>query len=105
MSQKKKKKGNKNLFLRIQQSRPEIMGWDSKELNIDLNCCFSAKSFSDLLTEVSLMDDIPMKLSALNDYVYFLEQEQRKVDAFKRELPLSVILLNDGICAHLFVIP
>ncbi|CAI9110114.1 OLC1v1010084C1 [Oldenlandia corymbosa var. corymbosa] len=74
------------------------MGLDSKELGIDLNCRFScANSFSDVLSEISVIEDKDVKSIALNEYVYHLEEELRKVDGFKRELPLSVNLLTDAI--------
>ncbi|XP_057463623.1 myb family transcription factor EFM-like [Actinidia eriantha] len=33
----------------------------------------------------------------LDDFVKRLEDEMRRIDAFKRELPLCIILLNDAI--------
>ncbi|KAL3525723.1 hypothetical protein ACH5RR_014095 [Cinchona calisaya] len=77
------------------------MGLDTKELrlldNLD-SCGFVPKSISDFLTEVSMIHDIPMKLSKLNDYGNLLEQEMKKIDGLKRELPLCMLLLNDAIC-------
>ncbi|KAL3526748.1 hypothetical protein ACH5RR_011404 [Cinchona calisaya] len=73
---------------------------DSKELlSLDLNCGFVPKSISELLNEISMIpsNNITMKLCKLNDYVYLLEQEMRKIDAFKRELPLCMLLLKNAI--------
>lgn len=39
----------------------------------------------------------PDKSSELRDYISRLEDELRKIEAFKRELPLSVLLLTDAI--------
>ncbi|XP_057461439.1 myb family transcription factor EFM-like [Actinidia eriantha] len=33
----------------------------------------------------------------LDDFVKRLEDEMRRIDAFKRELPICIILLNDAI--------
>ncbi|XP_027078230.1 transcription factor HHO5 [Coffea arabica] len=75
------------------------MKFDSKEFRLlDLNSSgFVPKSISDLLAEVSMIPDIPLKLSKLNDYVCVLEQEMKKIDGFRRELPLCMLLLNDAI--------
>lgn len=72
------------------------MGSSSKELNLDLNCVYVPKIISDVLTEVSAIDDISKKLSKLNHFVLSLEEELRKIEAFKRELPLCMVLLKDG---------
>ncbi|XP_016495551.1 transcription factor HHO5 [Nicotiana tabacum] len=73
------------------------MGSSSKELNLDLNCVYVPKIISDVLTEVSAIDDISKKLSKLNHFVLSLEEELRKIEAFKRELPLCMVLLKDAI--------
>lgn len=36
------------------------------------------------------------KISKLDNYVNRLQEEMKKIDAFKRELPLCMLLLNDG---------
>ncbi|KAM3252802.1 transcription factor HHO5 [Capsicum annuum] len=52
---------------------------------------------SDVLTEISAMDDISKKLIKLNQFIIALEEELRKIEAFKRELPFCMVLLNDAI--------
>lgn len=64
----------------------------SKQLNLD----FVPKSISDVLSQVSRIDDCSMKSSKLDIHIQLLEEELRKVDAFKRELPYCMKLLQDG---------
>ncbi|KAF5752921.1 hypothetical protein HS088_TW01G00839 [Tripterygium wilfordii] len=66
------------------------------DLNLDLSLGYVPRTISDLLREVSATTEISHKLSRLDTYVTGLEDELRKIEAFKRELPLSMILLNDG---------
>lgn len=73
------------------------MGLNSKEMNIDLNSVYVPKLISDVLTEVSAMDDISKKLTKLNQFLLALEEEFSKIEAFKRELPNCMILLKDAI--------
>lgn len=75
------------------------MKFEPKESRLlDLNSSgFVPKSISDLLAEISMIPDIPLKLSKLNDYVCVLQQEMKKIDGFRRELPLCMLLLNDAI--------
>ncbi|CAN4082860.1 unnamed protein product [Withania somnifera] len=70
---------------------------NSKEMNIDLNFIYVPKIISDVLTEVSAMDDISKKLTKINQFLVSLEEELRKVEAFKRELPICMVLLKDAI--------
>lgn len=72
------------------------MGLNSKEMNIDLNFVYVPKLISDVLTEVSAMDDFSKKLTKLNQFVVALEEELSKIEAFQRELPNCMILLKDG---------
>lgn len=73
------------------------MGSNSKEMTIDLNFVYVPKIISDVLTEVSAMDDISKKLTKLNQFLVALEEELRKIEAFKRELPICMVLLKDAI--------
>ncbi|BBH09520.1 Homeodomain-like superfamily protein [Prunus dulcis] len=50
-------------------------------------------------SEVSMIGSVSERLSKLDDFVKRLEEEMRKIDAFKRELPLCMFLLNDAILA------
>ena len=72
------------------------MGSDMAELRLDLNPGYEIKTVSSFLREVSMMRDSSEKLSKIGDYVKGLEDEKRKIDGFKRELPLCMLLLNDG---------
>ncbi|CAI9777480.1 unnamed protein product [Fraxinus pennsylvanica] len=66
----------------------------------DSNKVFSysdTKKISEILKEVSFIDDFSKKSSKLEFYVHALELEMTKIDAFKRELPHSMSLLKDAI--------
>ncbi|KAL0377751.1 UNVERIFIED_CONTAM: Transcription factor HHO5 [Sesamum radiatum] len=73
------------------------LGENSRQLNLDVGSTFVPKTISDILTEVSMMHDFSKKSSNLDFYVHSLEEEMRKVDAFKRELPHCMQLLRDAI--------
>ncbi|KAJ8567229.1 hypothetical protein K7X08_019437 [Anisodus acutangulus] len=73
------------------------MGSNSKELNIDLNFVYVPKIISDVITEVSTMNDISKKLTKLNNFLIALDEELRKIEAFKRQLPICMVLLKDAI--------
>ncbi|KAH6767123.1 hypothetical protein C2S52_018106 [Perilla frutescens var. hirtella] len=67
-----------------------------------LDCTISSKpwipkSTVEFLAEVSRLDSVSEKISKLDNYVNQLHDEMKKIDAFKRELPLCMILLNDAI--------
>ncbi|CAI9777482.1 unnamed protein product [Fraxinus pennsylvanica] len=69
-------------------------------MNDDLSMVFPItvpKKISEILKEVSFIDDFSKKLSKLEFYVHALELEMSKIDAFKRELPYSMSLLKDAI--------
>ncbi|KAI3452056.1 hypothetical protein Pfo_008721 [Paulownia fortunei] len=70
------------------------MGENSNQLNSDVGV---PKSISDILTKVSMIHDFPKKSSELDFHVHSLEEEMRKIDAFKRELPHCMHLLKDAI--------
>lgn len=67
------------------------------ELSLDLSLVYVPKTISEYLMEISGIKDSRRKLSKLDDYIKKLEDEMRKIDAFKRELPLCMLLLNDGM--------
>ncbi|KAL5788422.1 hypothetical protein ACOSP7_005371 [Xanthoceras sorbifolium] len=60
-------------------------------------CGFVPKTITDFLREISMIGDVSEKVSKLDGFVKGLEDEMRKIDAFKRELPLCMLLLNDAI--------
>ncbi|KAL9394112.1 hypothetical protein Peur_013397 [Populus x canadensis] len=67
------------------------------ELSLDLSLVYVPKAISECLKEVSMVKDGSQKLPNPDDYVKRLEDERRKIDAFKRELPLCMLLLNEAI--------
>ncbi|CAI9766826.1 unnamed protein product [Fraxinus pennsylvanica] len=73
------------------------MGEKLKEQSLDAGSNFVPKIISDILTEVSVIDDFSQKLSKLNFYVNAFEEELKKINAFKRELPNCMHLLKDAI--------
>eukprot|EP00250_Pteridium_aquilinum_P012519 c20772_g1_i1 orf=415-1974(+) len=48
-------------------------------------------------TSFTLANDLPPGMNRLEDFVSALEEERRKIDAFRRELPLCMQLLHDAI--------
>ena len=69
---------------------------EQQQLNLDLTLASVPKTVSHFLNNVAQTKDMSQKLSMLDDLVHSLEDEMKKVLAFKRELPLSILLLNDG---------
>jgi hypothetical protein len=64
--------------------------------SLDLSLVFVPKTISEFLGEISTNKNGSEKLSKLDDCVQRLEDERRKIEAFKRELPLCMLLLTDG---------
>lgn len=71
---------------------------------LGLNCRLSSatktcvpKTISDFLAEVSTISNTSERLLKLDDYVNRLQDEMKKIDAFKRVLPLCMLLLKDAI--------
>lgn len=76
------------------------MSENFKEMNLDH---FASKVISDILKDVSAIDDFSKKLLKLDFHVHQLEQELGKIEAFKRELPNCMHLLTDGIYIHIYI--
>ncbi|KAL0833318.1 hypothetical protein Bca101_085207 [Brassica carinata] len=70
---------------------------DKMGLNLNLSMYSLAKPLSQFLDEVSRIKDYDSKLSEIDGYVGKLEEERKKIDVFKRELPLCMLLLNEAI--------
>lgn len=51
-----------------------------------------------------MIGNVSEKVSKLDGFVKRLEEEMRKIDAFKRELPLCMLLLNDGWSSYIFIL-
>ncbi|GMI83636.1 EARLY FLOWERING MYB PROTEIN, HRS1 HOMOLOG4 [Hibiscus trionum] len=75
------------------------MGLVHPELSLDFRPTFIPKTITNFLTEVSLIGNVSDKASKLDAILKGLEEEMKKIDAFKRELPLCMLLLNDAIVA------
>ncbi|GLT63706.1 hypothetical protein SLA2020_362500 [Shorea laevis] len=73
------------------------MGSVRPELSLDFRPTFVPKTITDFLKEISMIGNVSDKLSKLDGFVKLLEEEMRKIDAFKRELPYCMLLLNDAI--------
>ncbi|KAL8528642.1 hypothetical protein ACS0TY_006183 [Phlomoides rotata] len=73
------------------------MSENFKEMNLDVGSDFASKLISDILADVSAIDDFSKKLLKLDFHVHQLEQEMGKIEAFKRELPNCMHLLTDAI--------
>lgn len=68
------------------------------ELSLDLSLAFVPRTISELLGEVSDQSkDGSQKMAMLEDYVRRLEDEMRKIEVFKRELPFCMVLVNHGV--------
>ncbi|KAL2528432.1 Homeodomain-like superfamily protein [Forsythia ovata] len=73
------------------------MGDDLNKGRLDMFSISVPKKISEILKEVSFIDDFSKKLSMLEFHVHAMELEMTKIDAFKRELPHSMSLLKDAI--------
>ncbi|GFY89977.1 myb-like transcription factor family protein [Actinidia rufa] len=73
------------------------MGSIPPELSLDIRPTFVPKTISCFLGEITTIGKISERMFRIDDFVKRLEDEMRKIDAFKRELPLSMMLLNDAI--------
>jgi len=74
------------------------------ELSLDLSPPVS-RSDPNNLTRFPLFEDVAFdELQKLNDFISGLEDEVNKIKAFKRELPLSFLLLNNGWFVFLLIL-
>ncbi|GLU02993.1 hypothetical protein SLE2022_202170 [Rubroshorea leprosula] len=73
------------------------MGSVRAELSLEFRPTFVPKTITEFLGEVSMIGNVSEKISKLDGFVKLLEEEMRKIDAFKRELPYCMLLLNDAI--------
>lgn len=67
------------------------------ELSLGLGLVYVPKTITEFLQEASKIGDLTQKSSMIRDFVKKLELELKKIDGFKRELPLCMLLLNDAI--------
>ncbi|XP_033142604.1 transcription factor HHO5 isoform X1 [Brassica rapa] len=68
-----------------------------QRMSLDLNLYSLAKPLSQFLNDVSKIKDNHSKLFEIDEYVGKLEEERKKIDVFKRELPLCMLLMNEAI--------
>ncbi|KAL3833370.1 hypothetical protein ACJIZ3_008106 [Penstemon smallii] len=73
------------------------MGENLKGVGLNVGSNSVLDNMSEILTEVSLIDDPSKKIRKLDSYIFSLEEEVRKIDGFKRELPESMNLLLNAI--------
>ncbi|KAK4788263.1 hypothetical protein SAY86_019582 [Trapa natans] len=73
------------------------MGSLSPEVSFEHRPAWVARSIGGLLRDISSVSDAAERSSKLTELVGMLEDEMRKIDAFKRELPLCMILLRDAV--------
>ena len=73
------------------------MGSIPSELSLDFRASYVPKSINEFLNEVSTIENVPERATKLSDFIRRLEEEMKKIDAFKRELPLCMVLLSDGM--------
>ncbi|KAL8223823.1 hypothetical protein R6Q57_019298 [Mikania cordata] len=69
------------------------------QLTLDFKPTFIPKTIGEFLRQLSRIGSVSDKILKLDDYVSRLDSEMRKIDAFKRELPLCMLLINDAIIA------
>lgn len=67
------------------------------ELSLDFKPSYTPKTISEFLREVSMIGDCSKRLLKIEDFLKCLEEERKKIDAFKRELPFCMLLMNDAI--------
>nr|XP_010905632.2 transcription factor NIGTH1 [Elaeis guineensis] len=72
------------------------MGSATPELGLDLKL-YAMKSVSSFLKEASAIQNGDGRMVKLEECVKSLEEERRKIEAFKRELPLAMHLVCDVI--------
>uniref|UniRef100_A0A7N0TDL4 HTH myb-type domain-containing protein n=1 Tax=Kalanchoe fedtschenkoi TaxID=63787 RepID=A0A7N0TDL4_KALFE len=58
---------------------------------------FMPRTIAEFVARISSIGNVQKRLSELDEYVGCLEEEMRKIHAFKRELPLCMLLLSDAI--------
>ncbi|KAK1417478.1 hypothetical protein QVD17_26606 [Tagetes erecta] len=68
-------------------------------LTLNIKPTFIPKTITQFLLQLSTIGTIHEKILKLDDFVTRLETEMHKIDAFKRELPLCMLLINDVIVA------
>lgn len=73
------------------------MGLVSPELSLDLKPSFLPETVNGFLKEVAVIADASEKLDKVDHFLRRLEDEMNKIEIFKRELPLCMLLLKHAI--------
>lgn len=73
------------------------MGEIYKEMNLDGGSTCVPKTIAQVLTDVSMVDDLAKKVSMLGFHIHEMENEISKIEYFKRELPQCMNFLEDAI--------
>ncbi|KAF9611419.1 hypothetical protein IFM89_032088 [Coptis chinensis] len=66
-------------------------------LSLEYKPTTQTKQQNVLLREISMISNVADKLSKVDGFVSSLEEEIKKIEPFKGELPLCMLLLNDAI--------
>ncbi|KAL5184396.1 Transcription factor HHO5 [Glycine soja] len=68
------------------------------EVSLDLSLAFvPRRTVCEILGDIAKSKDGSRRMATIEDLVKRLEDEKKKIKAFKRELPLCMILVNDAI--------
>lgn len=68
------------------------------EVSLDLSLAFvPRRTVCEILGDIAKSKDGSRRMATIEDLVKRLEDEKKKIEAFKRELPLCMILVNDAI--------
>ncbi|XVE72280.1 hypothetical protein DITRI_Ditri11bG0026800 [Diplodiscus trichospermus] len=73
------------------------MNPSSLELSLSLKPSYVPKSLSNVIFDLSKIDNDSDKLSVLSDYIYKHEEELSRIEALKHELPQCRLLLMESI--------
>uniref|UniRef100_A0A803LNV5 HTH myb-type domain-containing protein n=1 Tax=Chenopodium quinoa TaxID=63459 RepID=A0A803LNV5_CHEQI len=71
------------------------MGLVCPELSLDLKPSYVSETINGFLSEVSMIGDVSERLNKVDGFVTQLEAELNKIEVFKRELPLCMLLLKE----------
>ncbi|XP_073119880.1 transcription factor HHO5-like [Henckelia pumila] len=68
-----------------------------KEFHGELGWTYVPKTIAQILIDVSTTEDVSRKIMILEFHVQAMEEEARRIDAYKRQLPHCMHLLEDAI--------
>ncbi|KAJ0980301.1 hypothetical protein J5N97_008556 [Dioscorea zingiberensis] len=68
----------------------------SPEMGLDLKLS-ATRTVDGFIREASAIEDGEARVAKVEEYLRILEEEKRKIEAFRRELPLSMVLVSDVI--------